>query len=210
LLLAEHGADLSHSRSQGYLEVRRHNLLALVDGPLLLGLAHHGLNPLDSTLAFLEAPRNFLRQLFDFALLPLLDRFVVEPREHVLLVQLVELPRLLRYLGQLFRHLVLDVQPSRGEQVHLNHRVAVVFKGSLGHEAQSLLRHAPAFAIAVRPRAAISRFLCGMVRVRLAVGNKAVQASSANAVPGMRAAWPTGLCGRATWRRQITSCTAMS
>lgn len=184
LLLAEQRADLADAGGQGYLEILRHHLLAAADAALLLGLAHHALYAFDCLLALLEAPRNLLGEVLDFALLPLLHLLIVEAGEHVLLVQLVELAGLLRDVGEMLGDLVLDVEPSRWQQVHFDDRVAVVLVGTRGHEPLALIGHALAVAEAIGCTAAIACLLSRVVRVRLAVGYKAVQATSATAELG--------------------------
>jgi hypothetical protein len=177
LLLAEQGADFAHARRQGDLEVVGHHVLAGVDGALLLGLAHHAVDALDGLLAALEAPGDVLGEGLDLALLPLLDRLVVEAREHVLLVQLVELARVAGDICQVLCDVVLDVEPARRQQVHLDDGVAVVVEGGRGHEALALL-----VAEAGGHGAAIARGLVGrVVGVRLAVRDEAVAATSAHA-----------------------------
>jgi hypothetical protein len=183
LLLAEHSAHIADPRCQGNLEILCHDLLASIDVALLLCLAHHHLYALDSLLTLLKAPCDALSKLLDFALLLLLDVLIVESRQHVLLVQLVELPRLLRYLGEVLGDLVLHIQPPWRQQVHLNHRVAVIFIGTARHQPLPLLGHAPAVAEAIGARSAITRLLLRMVGVGLAIGYKAACYVSRN-TPG--------------------------
>lgn len=173
LFLAKHCADLADPCCQGDFEVAGHDLLALVDVALLLGFAHHCLYPLDGLLALLEMAGNALCQLLNLALLALLDVLVVEAREDVLLVQLVELARLLGDFGEVFGDLVLDIEPAWRQQVHLYYGIPIVV-ASAGHEAQTFLGHSPAIAEAIGAGAAIARLLRGMVRVGLAVGYEAV------------------------------------
>lgn len=90
-------------------------------------------------------------------------------------MQLVELARLFRYLRQVLGDLVLHVEPARRQQVHLNHRIAVVFVGTRRHEPLPLLGHAPAVAEAIGAGPAIARLLLRVVRVGLAVGYEAIQ-----------------------------------
>jgi hypothetical protein len=116
-----------------------------------------------------------LRELRNIPLLALFDILVVEAREHVLLVQLVELACLLRYLGEVFSDFVLHVEPSRRQQVHFNHGIAVVVPGAAGHEPLTLLGHTPAIAEAIGARSSMARLLLRVVRVRLAVGYEAVE-----------------------------------
>jgi hypothetical protein len=179
LLLAKYGADFAHARGQRNLEVAGHDLLALVDAALLLALADHHLYALNGLLALLEAAGDGLRELFNLALLAFLDILVVEAREDVFLMQLVEVASLLGDVGEQLGNLVLDVEPARGQQVHLNDSVAVVVVGSARHEALALLGGAASVAKAIGAGAAIARLLLGVVRVRLAVGDEAVQATSA-------------------------------
>jgi hypothetical protein len=198
LFLPEHCAHFADTRSQGYLQIVRHDFLALVDVALLLGLAHHGLYPLDGLLAALEAPCDVLGKLLNLDLLALLDVFVVEAREHVLLVQLVQTPRLLCNVREVLGDLVLHVKPSRRQQVHLNHGIAVVLVGARGHEALPLLGHAPAVAEAVCAGPAIPRLLLRVMRVRLAVGDEAVELRQREAARVSVSRRPTDWCGPAT------------
>jgi hypothetical protein len=198
LLLPEHCAHFADTRSQGYLQIVRHDFLALVDVALLLRLAHHGLYPLDGLLAALETPCDVLGKLLDLELLSLLDVFIVEAREHVLLVQLVETPRLLGDVRKVLGDLVLHVEPSRRQQVHLNHGIAVVLVGACGHEALPLFGHAPAVAEAVCAGSAISRLRLRVVRVRLAVGDEAVELRQRELARVSVSLPPTDWCGPAT------------
>lgn len=178
LLLAEHGADFADSRRQRDLEVLRHGLLAAGDGALLGGFAHHALYALDGLLALLERLGDVLGKVLDLALLPFLDGLIVEAGQHMLLVELVQLARLLRNVGEGFGDFVLDIEPARRQQIHLNHSIAVVFVGTRGHEPLALLGHA-ALAEAIGGKAGIARLLGRVVRVGLAVGDEAVGATSA-------------------------------
>jgi hypothetical protein len=45
----------------------------------------------------------------------------------MLLVQLVQLCRLLRNVRKQLGHLVLNIDPARGQEIHLNDRIAIVF-----------------------------------------------------------------------------------
>ena len=179
LLLAKDSADFAHARGKRDLEIPGHDLLALVDAALLLALADHHFYALDGLLALLEAASNGLRKLFNLALFALLDVFVVEAGQDMLLVQLVELACLLGDVGEQLGDLVLDVEPARGQQVHLDDSVAVVVVGSARHEALALLGGAASVAKAIGARPAIARLLLGVVRVGLAVGDEAVEATSA-------------------------------
>lgn len=182
LFLAEVGADIADPRRERDLQVLCHDLFALIDAALLLGLAYHFVYSLYRLLTFLEAPGDGLCQLLDFALLLLLDMLIVESREYVLLVQLVELPRLLRHLGEIVCDLVLDVKPSRWQKIHFDYRIAVVFEGARRHEPETLFGDAPAVTEAIRGRAAIPPSLGWVVRVGLAVGDVAAsEATSAEA-----------------------------
>lgn len=179
LLLAEHCAHFTDSSGQGDLQVLCHDFFALIDGALLLRFTHHHLYPLNRLLTSLEAPCDVLCKLLDLALLPLLHVFVVEAWEHVLLVQLVELARLFRDVCEIVRDLVLYIEPAWRQQVHLDDCIAVIFVGTTRHEPLPLLRHASAVAEAIGAGSAIARLLLGVVRIGLAVGYKAIQATSA-------------------------------
>ena len=176
LLLAEEGAHLADTRGQGDLQVLGHHLLAVADAALLLGLAHHGVYALDGLLALLEDAGDVLGELLDLALLALLDLLVVEAGQHVLLVHLVEAAGLLGDVGEVLGDLVLDVEPARRQQVHLDDVVAIVLEGI--DEPLALL-----VAEAIGHGPAVARGLLGrVVRVRLAVGDEAVGATSAHGV----------------------------
>jgi hypothetical protein len=173
LFLAKHGAHFANARGKRDLEVLGHDLFALVDAALLLGLADHCVYALNGLLAFLEEAGDGLGDLLNLALLALLDILVIEARKHVLLVQLVELPRLLCDFGQVLGDLVLHVEPARRQEVHFYNGIAVVLEG--GNEALALLGDAAAVAKAIGARGAVASLLLllGMVRVRLAVRDEA-------------------------------------
>lgn len=199
LLLAERGAHLADARGQGDFEVLRHDVVALAEGALLAGVAHHGVDALDGLLAALEAAGDGLGEQLDLALLALLDVLVVEAGQHVLLVQRVEAARLPGDVGQQLGDVVLHVEPARRQQVHLDDGVAVVVVAAAGHEALALLGAAPAVREAIGGRRTGARPLRRVVRVRLAVGDEAAERQRGRHEG--RAA-PTDSCGPATfWRR---------
>lgn len=173
MFFAKHRAHFADAGGKRDFEILGHDLLALVDVALLLGLADHHLYALDGLLTLLEEAGDGLGDLLNLALLALLDVLVVKARQHMLLVQLVELARLLGNLGEVFGDLVLHVEPARRQQVHLYDSVAVVLEGGAGHEALALLGHAPGVAEAIGGGGAIASLLLGVVRVGLAVGYKA-------------------------------------
>lgn len=135
LLLPEARARLLHPGRKRYLDVLGHDLLRPRHGAGVLGLADHGLDALDAPVAVVEPARDVLRQLLDIPLLGLLGALVVEAGQHMLLVQPLELLRLLGDVGEQVRHLVRDVGPARGQQVHLDHGVAVVVVVAARQEA---------------------------------------------------------------------------
>lgn len=118
----------------------------------------------------MEKTCDVLGKAFNLPLLPLLDLLVVEAREHMLLMHLIELPRLLCNVGQVLGYLVLDVEPARRQQVHFDDGITVVLEGV--DEPLALL-----VAEAIVAWGLLSR----MVRVRLAVGDEAVEATSVHA-----------------------------
>ena len=82
-------------------------------------------------------------------------------------MQLLQSPGLVRNLGKQVGHLVLDIEPARRQQVHLDDHVAIV---AVGDETSPLFRHgrvSVGCAIGGREDVAFG----GMVGVRLAVGD---------------------------------------
>ena len=78
-------------------------------------------------MAVVKAARNRLRQPLNLVLLGALGHCVlVEPGQHVLLVQPVEQLALARHLAQDLGHLVRNVGPARRQEVHLDHGVTAV------------------------------------------------------------------------------------
>jgi hypothetical protein len=146
-----------------------HCLFALADATCLLGLFNHNVYPLDGLLAVLELSCDGLCHMLNLLFLALLDIFVVEPREDVLLVQLLKLPCLRRNVPEILGHFVLDVQPARGQQVHLDHGVPIVLVCAGGHEPAALL-----VAEAIGDGPAVGQLLLRVVRVGLAVRDVAV------------------------------------
>jgi uncharacterized protein (DUF302 family) len=63
---------------------------------LLLGLAHHHINPLNSILTGMKAARNILRQTLNHTLILPPEIFIAESGQQVFLVQLIQLRGLLR------------------------------------------------------------------------------------------------------------------
>lgn len=89
-------------------------------------------------MAVVETAGDVLRQPLDIPFLGLLGALVVEARQHMLLMQPLELLRLLGDVGQEIRHLVRDVSPARRQQVHLDHRVAVIVVVAAREEAAAV------------------------------------------------------------------------
>lgn len=127
----------------------------------------------------MEAASDLLRQLLDSTFIPFAQIFVPEPREQVLLMQLIQFRGLLCNIGQEFGNLLLYVNPARREQVHFNHHVAIFFETArLGDQAAAFLRLRCVEAIG---RTAKAWLFGGVVCEGLAVGdiaNKQAQAIS--------------------------------
>lgn len=89
----------------------------------------------------METLGDVLRQGLDLPLLGPLGILVVEAREHMLLVQPLQLLALARHVGQQVRHLIRDVGPARREQVHLDYGVAVIMVvgGARGEQAAAVV-----------------------------------------------------------------------
>lgn len=126
LFLAEPSARLLHPCRKIDLDIPRHGLVGTAYLAARLGLAHQLLDALYAAAALVKPPRDFLCQPLDLAFLGPLRLIVVEARQYMLLVQPVQLLALFRNVGQQLRHLIGHVRPSRWEQVHLDHRIAVV------------------------------------------------------------------------------------
>lgn len=133
-------------------------------------------------MAVVEALCDLLRQQLDLAFLGPLCLLVVEPGQHMLLVQALELLALAGDVGEDVGHLVRDVGPPRRQQVHLDHGVSVVdvvrplrqeaapvFVGREEHAARVDSSSAAAEAVAGGTRRSIPGALCRVVRVRLPV-----------------------------------------
>jgi hypothetical protein len=140
LLPPKYCTHFLHPAGQRHLDVLRHDLVPLLQVPSLSGVPDHNLDAFDSLLAALKGTGDFGCEFLNLPLLLLLDGLVVEPREDVLRVQLVQLGRL---EGDFFQHvvdLVLDVDPARRQQVHLDHGISIVFIRTRGHEPPRLFR----------------------------------------------------------------------
>lgn len=117
-------------------------------------LADHLFHLLDAGVAFVEALRDVLGKPLDLGLLCLFGVVIVEPREHMLLVKLVEAVAFRRNVGQYFGNLICYVCPARWQYVHLNHGVAIVLEsrqetsGVLGRIASAGKGIAVAFCVA--------------------------------------------------------------
>lgn len=135
LLLPETRTRLLYPAGERDLDILGHDLLGPRHGAGGLGLADHLLDPLDAAVALVEPLGDVLRQALNVPLLGLLGALVVEAGEHVLLVQALELLALAGDVGEEVGDLVGDVGPARGQQVHLDHGVAVVVVVPAGEEA---------------------------------------------------------------------------
>lgn len=130
LFLPKPRTRILHPRRQRDLNIFRHGLVSIRNAALLLRLAHHRLDPLNRLLAVVERTCDLLREPLNHRLFLPARILVPEPRQQVLLVQFVEVGRFLRNVRQQFRHLVLHVDPARGQHVHFNHGVAIVFEAA--------------------------------------------------------------------------------
>jgi len=88
----------------------------------------------------MEAARDLLRKALNYALVLSPDILIAEPREQVLLVQLVQLGGLLRNICQVLGDFFLHIDPARWKQVHLNHHVAIIVETAVGDQAPAFLR----------------------------------------------------------------------
>lgn len=141
LLFPKPRTRLLHPRCKRDLDILRHHLVALAHTARLLSrLPDHHLDLLHRLLALVEPVRDLLRQPLNGALLLLPGLLITKPGEQMLLVQLVQPGGLLRDVGQQLRHLLLHVHPTRREQVHLDHGVAVIFE-TAGDQPAPLLRY---------------------------------------------------------------------
>jgi hypothetical protein len=177
LLFPEGRAGILQPGGQRYLNVSGHGLLGRADGPRLLRLLHHVLNPLYGAMAIVETLGDLLREPLDLALLGLLSLVVVEAGQDVLLVQPLERVALGRNDGEKLRHLVADVGPTRREEVHLYDGVAVVLEGASRKQTAAVVLavagagEAVREAIAARGPLAVRGPFCRVVRIRLSVGD---------------------------------------
>lgn len=89
-------------------------------------------------MALVEPMRDLLRQLLDIPLLRLLRLLIVEARQHVLLVQTIQLLAFLRDVGQEVGDVVANVRPPRGQEVHFYDGVAIVLERSRGEQAPAV------------------------------------------------------------------------
>jgi hypothetical protein len=167
-------------------------------------------------VAIVEALGDVLRQPLDIPFLGLLGPLVVEARQHMLLVQSLQLLRLLGHVGQQIRHLVCDVGPARRQQIHLDDRVAVIVvvaarekaatvRGLVGGEEHGGTGGgAEALSAGEVVATAILVPMGRVVSVGLPVGEIAVGRLVRNDGGCERARWDsgrlTGWSGLATWR----------
>lgn len=125
-------------------------------------------------MALVKALCNLLGEPLDLDLFGPLGFVVVKPREDVCLVQLVQPLALRRNLGEEVRNLVRDVGPSRGQEVHLNYSVAIIFECAARQQPAPVLRRKAAAGVGVREAyGGIFGSLVGMMSVRLPVGDVA-------------------------------------
>lgn len=98
LFLPEACTRFLHSCRKGYLDILRHDLVPPAHTPILLRITHHRLNPLNAPLTLMKPARDLLRQPLNNPLLFLAHILISKPRQYMLLMQLVQLRRLLRDL----------------------------------------------------------------------------------------------------------------
>src|SRR5271163_3968503 len=130
LLLPEGCADFLYPRCASYLYISRHLFIPFTQPPLRLCFLDHFLNSLDSILAITKAAGYLLRQLLNILLLSFLNIVIVEAREDVFLVKLVQLCRLQGNVLQYISDFVLNVHPSWRKQIHFDDCVSIVLKCS--------------------------------------------------------------------------------
>src|ERR1700733_512122 len=130
LFLPERCADFLHPRCESYLYISRHLFIPFTQSPLRLGFLDHFLNSLDSILAITKPAGYLLRQLFNILLLSFLDIVIVEARENMLLVKLVQLCRLQSNILQYISNFVLNIHPSWRKQIHFDYCVSIVLECS--------------------------------------------------------------------------------
>ncbi len=139
LFLPESRTNFLYPAGERDLNVTRHCLIPLAHTSLVLSVSHHHLDPLDSFLAIVKATGDLLGRSLDCDLFLHLHILVIEPRQNVLLMQLLQLSRLVSYCPEKLCHLVLNVDPSWWQQVHLNDSISVIIEGPRRHEATPLL-----------------------------------------------------------------------
>lgn len=110
------------------LYVFRHCLLSSADAVGLFRLANHALKLLDPLVALVKALCDVLSEPLDLHLFGPLGLVIVEAREHMRLVQLVETLALCGNLGEELCDVVRDVRPPRRQKVHLDYSVAIIFE----------------------------------------------------------------------------------
>jgi hypothetical protein len=148
----------------------------------------------------MKPPCNILRQPLNLPLFPPLRILVIKPRQHMFLVQLLQLLRFRGNASEELSHFVADVGPAGREKVHFYYGIAVVFECGRGHETAGFFKAAEAAAeavgVAIAAGAAIAGFLGWVMGVGLAVGDISVVLVSQLELPfpSMRTAIHTGLC----------------
>lgn len=174
LLLSKVCTRILDPCGKGYLYVLRHCLLGSTDAVGLLRLANHGLKLLDPLVALVKALCDVLGEPLDLHLLGSLGLVIVEAREHMRLVQLVEALALCGNLGEQLCDVVRDVRPPRRQQVHLDYSVAIIFECAAREQPAPVFMRKAAARVGVR-EAALGIFgsLVGMMSVRLPVGDVA-------------------------------------
>lgn len=106
----------------------------------MLRFANHHVYSLNSLLTVLKLSCYLLCHILDLALFPFLDIVVVEPRKHMLLMQLLQLSGLRSNVGQNLSDFFLYIQPSWWQQIHFYDHISVVLVCAGRHEATTLFR----------------------------------------------------------------------
>ena len=143
-----------------------------------------------------EGAGDVLGEGLDFAFFAGFDAFVVEAREDVLGVDLIEFLHFGRDFGEEGGDFVLDVEPAGREEVHLDDGVAV---GVIlaGHEARALgIGVGIAVIVAVGAVEALP-FGGRVVGVGLAVGDEAGEDAVSGSATAEEMVRCTGSCGLA-------------
>lgn len=126
-------------------------------------------------MALVKGLCDLLGELLNLGLLGALGVVVIEAGEDVLLMELLEALAFGGNVGKQVGDVVGDVGPARGQEVHLDHGVAIVVECAGGQQAAPVLVGIAAAGVGVgqptgpRRAGSVGFPLRGMVRIRLAV-----------------------------------------